>query len=1329
MLGIVAFGVVTADATEWFVDRTRPDDSGNGKSVAAAKRTIQAAVDAASAGDVVTVLPGDYTEGGKTFTASSMVSSNRVYISKNLTLRSRDGAAATHIVGAKDLTVAQNASPWGMGPAAVRCIAVANNVTDVKIEGFTIRDGATAFGGDTEPVRGAGILNRRSNPGADLVSYIVASNCVFRDNTGTRGGATYGIKAVNCTFTGNRASNFGAAARQCRLEGCVLYRNSTLANNIVGVIAYGYSVVNCTFAYNETLSAFSNFDASTANFASNCISVANNGCGIDKNIYTCITGITGKPNGCVYVDENAARIFVAPAAGDFRLRAEGEAVTQNPLADGYCGALQEVVSCEGSGYLSFSKASAGTMYVDGVPVRSSVYAYAAPWPRAYAVTFASDEGKGIVCYQYANQSRWPTADDVYYLIPPVSGSATVEPVLGNVRYVSPDGDDAADGSAETPWRTLQGAMDGIVRDSVGNAVVYARPGRYDEGGAVLRGIFNRVVFPTACSVRLKALEGPHNTFIIGAEDPAPVVANDYGLGPNATRCVAFPKASHSVQGFTLAGGRTDVNADNSDSLGVSGGAAVALGEQSNQTHNSALLDCVVSNCVASRAASMFGGSEERCLLVDNVSVSGGNAITRTGVARSCILTRNSSRNGIVGQNMKAYNCTVASNYCVSAQLTSNSDCASNTVFAANATGNDVEHTKGVGFCVLSKASTNPPNCVKETTLFADYLNGDFRPYAGSAGTFFGDPAVFGDGGCFADFHGKPFPIGLNGRITAGAVSDLVTSLRIVSPVPGGTDIEGVVAAFPVTVTATRADRQLLGFEVNGATQAVSGASVTITEEEASGFTSFVVKPVYNTDWWVDATNGDDANNGWSAASTKKTLAGAMSLAWAGETVHALPGVYDTGTMVQDNPFLTTTTKNSTDVVIPSRVVVQTNVTLVAEGAVDETVIEGEPNPDTASDYGLGKGAVRCVYLNNGAKVKGFTLRGGHTDGTNEVDENNYGGGVVGRTIAGNAVEDCVVTGCVSHRGGAGFNATFTRCRIVGNRVTGNSPAGRQVALYGCYVADNLARDGGIYSGVVQYHNDIIGCTFAADNGLGTMAGRAEDCRLTVGQQRGYKFWNNVVAMPYNRSETQVLSNAHHNVFSDAIRFDVLEGEDNVVASLEEIALGPDGVPLYGSAAIGAGDFEHALTNLTGETGLNGVPRGLGGGVDAGAFEFDWLPRFAQDLGGKGLAVTDVDNAVFENGDGLVEIPSGAISVDWTPASSPTVSCPCIFKAKVTGTGTLTVTKDGEPFDTYTQGEHEVHFFGSGTIALAFAYEPGENDLGGAVLSDFSANVGTVLILR
>ena len=1323
ILAAAATVAFSLPATEWFVDRTRPDDSGNGTSVATAKRTIQAAVSAASAGDVVTVLPGVYDEGGNPFTSSSVVSSNRVFIMKNLTLRSRDGAATTHIVGAKDPNVATNASPWGMGPGAIRCIAVESGVTDVKIEGFTIRDGATAFSNDAAYSRGAGVLNVKGQPGLAGASRIVVSNCVLRGNTGTRGGAVYGIKAVDCVFTENRASGYGAAARESCLERCLIYRNTTLGSSGVGVIAWGYTALNCTIAYNETVSAFSNFDTGANNWASNCIAVANNGCNASTNLFTSITDSTAaNKNGCVVVP-SGARLFVAPAAGDFRLRAESEAVMTNPAIEGYCGVVQEAVSCAGSGCLEFATASGGTMYVDGVPLRSSTYAYAVPWPRAYAVTFAPNAGKGLVGYLYRGLPRWPTMDDVYYVIPPVSGDVTVEALSGAVRYVAQGGDDAANGSAATPWRTLQGAVDGLARDSVGDAVVYVGPGRYNEGGAVAEGTSNRVVFARN-AVRLKALEGPENTFIVGAEDPNPAVANDYGLGPKATRCVAFSTSGHSVQGFTLTGGRSSVNANNSDSNPVRGGAAVA-------TANAALLDCVVSNCVASRGAAIFGGTMERCLLANNVVASGGNAITRTGWVRSSVYTRNCG-NSIVGQDSRAHNCTVVSNYSAVTHLYSgtSSTSASNTLFAANAGGNDIERVAGTDFCVYEDLASGKTllTSVKETTLFANYLHDDFRPYAASAGSYFGDPCAFADGSCFADFHGKPFPISANGKITAGAVSDLVTSLKVVSPVPGGTDVEGVVDAFPVTVTATRADRQLSGFEVNGATQTVAGTSVTLTADQVAGFTSFTVKPVYNTDWWVDATNGSDANTGWNASAAKKTLAGAMSLAWAGDTVHALPGVYDEGTMVQDKPFLTAATQQACNgVVVRSRVVVQTNVTLVAEGDADETVITGEPSATGADAFGRGLEAVRCAYLNSGAKVKGFTLRDGYTHNLNDQDDNSCGGAVLGRECNNVVVEGCIVTNCVSWRGGAGWQATFRRCRIVGNRAA-NSPMGRYVQLYGCYLAGNLGSDSINYSGLVQTHYDIVGCTFAADNGA-EANGAWMPTRLSVNQLKGYKFWNNVVDMSYNASYPQVISNAYNNVISSSLRLDALQGANNAVVSHEAIALGPDGVPLYGSAAIDAGDFEHALTNLTGETGLNGVPRGLGGGVDIGAFEFDWLPRFAQDLGPKNLVVTEADNAVFENNDGLVEIPSGSLAVTWTPAPRQAMNCPCSFQVNVTGTGTLTVLKDGEAFGTYTQGVHDVNFFGSGAMAFMFAYEPGANDEGGAVLSRFFASIDTTIFIR
>ena len=50
--------LAVADQTEWFVDLNQPDDSGSGTSEATAFKTIKAAVGAASADDIITVLPG-----------------------------------------------------------------------------------------------------------------------------------------------------------------------------------------------------------------------------------------------------------------------------------------------------------------------------------------------------------------------------------------------------------------------------------------------------------------------------------------------------------------------------------------------------------------------------------------------------------------------------------------------------------------------------------------------------------------------------------------------------------------------------------------------------------------------------------------------------------------------------------------------------------------------------------------------------------------------------------------------------------------------------------------------------------------------------------------------------------------------------------------------------------------------------------------------------------------------------------------------------------------------------------------------------------------------
>lgn len=1323
--GALSGGVFGA---EWFVDCTRPDDSGDGRSVAAAKRTIQSAVAAASSGDTVTVLPGVYDEGSATFTSGSLVCSNRVYITKNLTLRSRDGAEATHIVGAKDTSaagVAQN----GLGTAAIRCIAVQNDGSrSVVIEGFTLRDGATHDGGDTVPVRGGAVLYT-TTVGSDSARHTTVRDCIIRNCAGTRGGAIYGVTAERCTFTGNYGKTYGAAARQCHLKDCLLYRNS--GGSSVGVLAYGYSAVNCTIAYNEPVLVFAGYD--TQGFvASNCLIRANNSLGTMSRIYNSLTDAGVKVNGCRAMPTSEP-LFVAPAAGDFRLNAAAAAVTNNPAGGGvYCGAVQETAVCTG-GKLTFKKPGEGTLYVNGVPVLSDTYACASPWPTSYAITYEPVAGKGLVRYSYASNNRWPGMDEVYYAIPPASGSVEVAPTAGAVKYVSPDGDDeTGTGALDAPYRTLQRAVEA----ADGATLIYAKAGVYNEGGTVEWGVSNRVYFAGGKNVRVKALEGPEQTIIEGAPDSAPTVANDYGLGPNATRCICFGAHGCAVQGFTLTGGRTAVNANNSDGHAVRGGAMYAFNDQG--ALGSAILDCVVSNNVASRGAANFGGYVERCLLTENVIPSGGNGITRGCSVYSSVYTRNQTVNTVVGQGTRLFNCTVVSNCSNNVQMnTDPSTTIDNVVFAANAKGNDLESMSKVHNTVYEKSTVAADDCVKATTEFADYLNGDFRPYAGCVGTFYGDPTCWAsDGHCFTDFYGMPFDVGPNGQITAGAVTALVPSVNVVESVPGCVAPIGLVKEFPVTITADCSSRRFLGFEVNGATQTVAGTAITLTAEQVAGFTDFSVKPLFSTDWYVDAENGNDDNTGWTADAAKKTLAAAMRLAWSGDTVHALPGVYSEGEMVQDNPTLTSVTKDTKPgLVLASRVVVQTNVTLVAEGAAEETVIEGR-DADPSSELGyvgygrLGLSGLRAVFLNLDSVVKGFTIRYGRTDFTNEQDDNNFGGGVLGRSEYKRChVEDCVITECGGYRGASAYYATCRRCRFLNNASMGNSAIGRYVALYDCYASGNRDR-GGEYAGLVQYHGDIIGCTFAADNGTSaSTTGPVQGGRLSTNPSSGAKFWSNVVAMPYSFSYSHTFVNAHYNVFSDETRMDSVEGDNNIVTNLEAIALGPDGVPQYGSAAIGAGDWAYLPTNSVGEVALNDVARGLGGDrPDIGAFAFDWLAQFAKDLGAKRLVVDAADRAVFEDADGKVAIPSGALTVTWNP-SSGTSSAPCSFKANVTGTGTLTVTMNGETFGTYAAGAHDVTFFGANPTELVFAYEPGANDTGAAVLSDFYSTNGTVLIFR
>jgi hypothetical protein len=885
-----ATAAIPATATEWFV-ATNGLDSADGLSEASAFLTIQHAVDAADEGDVVTVLPGIYGSGKTTVNCDGLQCHQRVFISKDLTLRSRDGASVTHIVGDWDAS-----SATGMGDAAVRCIGVTNAATAVRIQGFTIRDGASRYasnGGDKATNRAGGVLQILNNPTPDQCSHVVVEDCVLSGNVGTRGGAIYGVTAVRCRIVGNRASNFGAAARQCRLYNCLVARNAPTTTPFssntdkVGAIAYGYDAVNCTVAYNES-DAFRNCDYNATSFKTtteaekilNCVVVGNRGYVASASmskLFNSVVEVAMPSNNCFSVNIGGAfsPLFAAPAAGDYRLIGGKPAVTSSPATSNFggrpaeyvstdidgtphgasplCGCFAGAAGSDGDGWVEIVQAAGGTVFVDGIPATATKtnYVTAAVWPRTYDISFEPKDGKGLVCWLYATAPgatpgpRYGLSDGTMRFLPSrTAAHTTLSPLTGDAVWVSPDGSDiTGDGSEANPWRTLQKGV------SESGRLVLAKPGVYAEGGAVASGLMARVALTNA-SVRVLAVSGPEATSIVGADAAqTPAAANDLGLGPDAVRCIYLGAERTAVQGFTVAGGRTSIAANDADDSSAQlvrgGGMLSAPGYY--RSNSTALLDCVVTNNAASRGAAVFGGSCERCLFADNAFTSAGNGVTRETALWACVMTRQGSAKPPFGQNTVGYNCTIAGNSAPNGGMvfqTVGLTTLRNSLLASNDGGPDIAFTN-LHWCVYEDASAATIdlianyNDLRTATRFADVAGGDFRPYSTSAAATFGSPGYWA-GRNMADFAGEAFRVfdaGTSARIAAGALggaSGIVPAVVIATNrLRGGVEPLGevAIAGETLTVAATRGYR-INTVEIGGRTVEVNGRAFTVTAAEA-----------------------------------------------------------------------------------------------------------------------------------------------------------------------------------------------------------------------------------------------------------------------------------------------------------------------------------------------------------------------------------------------------------------------------------------------------------------------------------------------------------------
>ena len=1322
-LGALLAATVTgaSAANTWWVDDDNYGKTGlDGTDAAKAFGTIQDALDNPSfaAGDTVKVLPGTYDR-GETYNASSGMT-NRIAVTKACTIVSTGGAAVTHIVGRHSA----DTTYYGIGPDAIRCIYA--NANPVRIEGFTLRDGASsARGSDNNMCHAAGLLGSNS-------SYQKLVDCVVSNCVAYKGVAARNATVIRTLMSANRVvGGDGSICNGSVLFACIAREN---ASGYVCSTCTGY---NCDILNNSSSTAMTGAGSFYNSFIAG--NQADTPTDTRLKLYNC----------CL---SNAVHQLVAPAWGDYRPIAGSELVGRGDAGDlskassvpaedrcldfdrqqlptsGACnvGAVQTVQQVAGA-----LQAGDGGLIVDGRLLPAQSWVFATSYPTQWVVRAVPQTGKWLYGFKRTSQEKdrfHPDLNDEALVMPPPTGVTTATTVYATkALWVNPNkdaegrdiGSDDNDGTQASPLHTLQKAID-KTPDST-PTVIFAAPGFYAEGGKNIHAVqynssflTNRVcVQSNGKHVRLLGA-GAGKSFIVGAPDPV-----TGGNGPGAVRPVGVYCNYTTIQGFTLTNGYSAAStaAFAHDKYGAIYGREL----QGVCVH---VLDCEIAGCRGQNGAATRAVLT-RCTFHDNEVT---NSLLADCVAASCAIWNN--RTGGLSLNTTFYNCTAIGR--TREETASN---GSNKYIASIATtgtrfGSTDELASSLVWQIATVDAKTKPAVGKP--YFVDAENGDLRVRSFSpAVSCAGVPGEDNWGTNYwkfatSDFDGRPLTL-TDGVPVAGCRQEVCEDSGIlVDADEGGLSVptgwQALADDATLTVAKIPGMRPCIGFVFGGETNLFEdAASRTFTAADCPK--GALLEMIYTSDWYVDASKSDDSGDAFTPANAKKTFAGvfATGCVRAGDTVHAAEGTYDEGVMYRPE----TTEGGVRKYTVGARVIVPEGVTVTADGCVEATVIKGAAATGAGAN-GLGADAVRCVCLVNDACVRGFTLAGGRTDnntaiGTDAAKEYPDNIGALAAGIVQNVpdpakklvVENCVLSDGIARRGGAAAYVNLVRCRVrdvLGVDSSGNAGGTLRCHHYGTVITDVQSEYAVMYpysfvfSTVIDdVHSHIVWKPVANGMVRGSVivgGGQAENKQQFVNCYFTHNWASN-----YMDGTSRLVSR-------DALKFDT------------------EGRPVVGqNAVIDQGLVEQWEPDgkFFADVDASGVPRVMNGAIDVGALEADWRPVYARDVAASGkFAVTEVSSDVVETADRTVAIPDGeTVTAVWRNTSGRTLTY--TLSVKVPAAGTLTIYLNGEKLrDVTTEGTTDLTFEGPlAENVLAFDYA----GAGAAELLASRCEIGTLLIVR